>query len=435
MYEGLYDTRKGLSSPDAALIGAMTAMLLSPWNQWVHRRVERAHFCDEDAVHRQVSIDFTLPHWFHEIRETHGSDPKRHLVPLGFLGKGALINFSLRDEHGKALPLLTKSQNAQVASATLVAMAGAVLGEPVPEEIRSDIRQLVSEPAENALYTLNQLFTNPDTAHQSRIVLGNHSVFSEHAALLAQGFLALTMLEIRHHERRIIQLSHEVQFAPNKRGGFLRQLNRARRLAAGAPRLVYIQAASVSEAASYHLEVEAPEGHMISRLDSFRYPNLSQQHPIAGGFRRAHFHFSNVPHRRLAPVTLSLLPRKSTIIRFAVLTSLIAAAATVLVAIRYGHIHAHHGDEVATALLLAATGFVGLAVGRSGDGEMATALLFPLRVLAVVPVVLAIAAALVVVDGPPPSAAEPVLWALSAGIAVSSAILGRNWFVVWKATR
>jgi hypothetical protein len=66
---------------------------------------------------------------------------------------------------------------------------------------------------------------------------------------------------------------------------------------------------------------------------------------------------------------------------------------------------------------------------------MATALLFPLRVLAVIPVVLAITAALIVVDGPPPASAQPVLWALSAGIAISAAILGRNWFVVWKAAR
>lgn len=63
MYEGLYDTRKGLSSEDFELIGGMTARLMHPWEAWVHRRVDQVTFSDEDALCRSVSIDFTLPYW------------------------------------------------------------------------------------------------------------------------------------------------------------------------------------------------------------------------------------------------------------------------------------------------------------------------------------------------------------------------------------
>jgi hypothetical protein len=148
MYEGLYDTRKGLSKQDAALIGAMTAKLMFPWNHWVHRRVERAAFCDENALRRNVSVDFTLPDWFHRYRSTPDDRRRRQLVPLGFLRKGVLVNFSLQNECGESLPLLTAPQNAQVAEATLVALAQSTLGKKVPKAIRCDIRSLVREPSD-----------------------------------------------------------------------------------------------------------------------------------------------------------------------------------------------------------------------------------------------------------------------------------------------
>lgn len=432
MYEGLHDTRKGLSDDDATLIGDMTAELLLHWARWVHRRVERVHFCDEDAVHRDVSIDFTLPHWFHMIRETEAGG-KRQLVPLGFLSKGALIKFSLRDEHDSSLPLLTKDQNAQVAAATLTAIAREALdGEnDVPDEIQCDIRHLVSQPLEDAQNTLKELFEKPDQAFEARERLRNHKTFVEMAAQFAENFLALSMLNIREYERRIIHLSYETRFLENRLGGLLGQA----RLAVGAARRVYIAVRSASEAASYHLEVEAPEGHMISGRDSLRYPHPQKRDLVPGGFRRAHFHLSNMSSRRIAPAMVFLHPRRSTIIRFATLSCLLALAATLVVAIRYPLIQSNHGGEVATAILLTATGFVGFFIARNGDDEMANALLYPLRILAIIPVVSAFFAALVIVDSPPVASGQAALFSACFPMALSAAFLIRNWHVVSRAAK
>jgi len=435
MYEGLYDTRQGLSEEDAERVGLMTARLMFPWGRWVHRRVERVHFCDEDAVHRDVSIDFTLPYWFHLIRGTKPDEAKRQLVPLGFLSKGTLINFSLRDEHDSSRPLLTKSQNAQVATAVLIAIAKSALKVSVPDEIRCDIRNLVSQHQGEAQNTLKELFNNPDKASVARQALRKHHLFRESAIQFSQSFLALSMLHISHHERRVVHFSYETRFVGNKRGGLARQINRARKLAIGAPRKVSINVPSASEAASYHLEVEAPDGHMINRLNDYRRTNL-KGYPVPGSFRRAHFHISHAPSRRTVVATLSLLPRRSTVVRTATLACLISLAATVVVAIRYPEIQGGEGgNEVATALLLAVIGFVGLALGRSGEDEMATELLFPLRVLAVVPVLLAITAALVVVYKPSSTTGQYVLIALSSLIFISALLLGRNWYAVWRASQ
>jgi len=116
------------------------------------------------------------------------------------------------------------------------------------------------------------------------------------------------------------------------------------------------------------------------------------------------------------------------------LSCLIALAATLVVAIQYPEIRGHHGDEVATTLLLAATGFVGLALGRAGEDAMAAELLFPLRVLAVIPVLLAITAALVVVYQPTADAGQLILIVIAALIAGSAVPLARNWYVAWKAS-
>ncbi len=73
-------------------VGLLTAQLMLPWDNWVHRRVERVTFTDQDVIQRAVSIDFTLPYWFHERRGTplHGND--RQLVPLSLPGERARLS-------------------------------------------------------------------------------------------------------------------------------------------------------------------------------------------------------------------------------------------------------------------------------------------------------------------------------------------------------
>lgn len=395
MYEGLYDTRQGLSEPDAELIGAMTTRLLFPWDRWVYRRVEHVTFCDEDSVRRDISIDFTLPNWFHDYRGTEPHKPRRQLVPLGFLRKGVLVNFSLRDECNASLPLLITPQNAQVASATLIHLARIVIGTNVPEQIRCDIKSLVRDPPIDAAKIHHKLLTEPDSAHAARKLLSQNSNFLNAVSLFRDHFLALSMVDIARFERRVLHLSYEEIFWDIT---WLRQLARGWSLALGAPRILFISVPSASATASYHLEVEAPDGIMITRRESYYRPSRSvpvERYTASGGYKRAHFHFSNVATHSEAAAALHLRPRSSSVIRGATLTALLALIATVTIANRLPHMS---GDTAtATTLLLAATGLVGFIVIRSGESEIATSLLLPLRVLAILPVVLAVVAAIVVV--------------------------------------
>lgn len=432
MYDGLCDTRRGLSRRDAEVVGLMTARLILSWDRWLHRRVERLTFCDEDAIHRNVSIDFTLPQWFHAIRKTPKGQRTRQLVPLGFLRKGVLVNFGLRDEHGASLPLVTSEQDAQVALAVLTVLAEGILGGDVPEPVRGDLRSLVKNSSESARQTHFDLFNTRDNAWSARATLRKDDTFANAARLFREHFLAFTILDVARSERRILHLSYDESFWNNKKLG--QQLRRMWSMATGAARRLYISIPSAGESSSYHMEIEAPDGLMIAHRASYYQTadrtTTIERTPEPGGYRRAHFHFgTGLAPRGAVAAMIHLRPRRSTVIRGATLTALLAFLATAVVAIRYPHIHGGSGST-ATTLLLAATGLIGLIVVRSDENEMATALLYPLRVLAVTPVVLAVGAAAVVVADLGTCAGQAVLIAISALIGLSTGLLLRNWYLV-----
>lgn len=100
-------------------------VLVTDYPSWVHRRLESIEILDDSSVHRRVSIDLEIP--------TRLIDPEDlPFVPLTFLNKEVLRNFDLRDHEGHPIPMLTKSENGQLAGDTLVAAAEAVLNRVLP---------------------------------------------------------------------------------------------------------------------------------------------------------------------------------------------------------------------------------------------------------------------------------------------------------------
>ena len=428
MYEGLYDTRKGLSPGDAEVIGAMTARLMFPWDQWVHRRVDRVTFSDEDALCRDVSIDFTVPHWFHHMRQTR-LRPRRQLVPLGFLRKGAQINFTLRDRSYASLPLLSAPQNAQVAEGVLGYLAKRALGTPVPHQIMADMSSVIREKPGEAEDAYRRLFTARDSVSRQRSALATERMFANTAVLFRDSFLALSMIPLARHERTVVHFALEEQLF--NIGGVRRVLGQV----LGSPRIVTVGVSSPNEAASYHLEIEAPEGLMITEAVSFQHtrggPTIKRDQS-ASRLRRAHCHFAYVPARSSAGAYISLQPRRSSVIRAATLTALLTLASTIAIGVRFAHIESED-NAAAAALLLAVTGVVGLIVVRSNENEMATTLLFPLRVLAVVPAMLGVLAAIVVVIDPKPVIGYVCFGLIAASITGATSLLIRHWRKVRRA--
>jgi hypothetical protein len=87
-------------------IAVVTARLLAQPAAWVHRRVETITFLDDIRIRRHMSVDFTLPTLGLAIE----------YVPLSLVRKGLLKDLDVVDEEGRALPVLTLGQSAEVAA-------------------------------------------------------------------------------------------------------------------------------------------------------------------------------------------------------------------------------------------------------------------------------------------------------------------------------
>src|ERR1044072_723440 len=100
--------------------GART--LVGAWDDWVKRRVETVELLSDTTVRRRVSVDFRMRSWLPApVLQWAGS--QFHYIRIAQLEKGRMLRFDLRDETGRALPLLTRRKNAMISAATLAALA------------------------------------------------------------------------------------------------------------------------------------------------------------------------------------------------------------------------------------------------------------------------------------------------------------------------
>ncbi|MFL5844291.1 MAG: hypothetical protein ACJ762_06315 [Solirubrobacteraceae bacterium] len=98
--------------------------LAGRWDEWILRRVEQVWLINDAAVRRQITIDFRQREkLFGEAPMLIGKHHQVHFVPLTQLDKGQFTNFDLRDEDGRAVPLLTRRKTASLRAAALVRLA------------------------------------------------------------------------------------------------------------------------------------------------------------------------------------------------------------------------------------------------------------------------------------------------------------------------
>lgn len=439
MYRGLFNPRVGLSKEDFRTVGFLTAALVLRWNTWVHRRVERSKFTDEDVLHRSVSIDFTLPYWFHQERDTPRGGQKRQLVPLGLLRKGTLVNFSLADESGRSLPLLNTGQNRQVAEATLVAIGEQVIGDDMAASVRCDVRNLVDGDPNDADDHLADLYGRRDSAEYQRHLLQGSHFFQRVAEPLGHSFLALTMVKIGWHERRVLHVSYDESLWINEWVGPLGRFTIA---GLGRPRYIWLMLPAVGDTDSYHFEVEAPEDLQVTARAGFAAGPAAEGMPLrrvperAGSYQRAHIHFPPAEQGEEAVVSVALQPRASALVRAGFLSAVLTSATLVYLRLRFGVLNDRPGAAGPTAaLLLAFPGLVSVYLARSGENAMTTNLLWPVRVLALVPGLAAFVGAAALVAGSDGWATKTVLWVMAGVAGLSAVFLGLTWLRLWRARR
>lgn len=220
--------------------GVLMLGLVGAWDEWVHRRIESVQLKDPLRFMRRVSLDFRYPD-APPSEYSPGGEPIV-LVPLTLLRKRTLLNFSLRDETGAVLPLLTRTQNSNVAAATLAAYAELKADEtwtdgrgrpvlrnrPVPLSIFEDFLEIASGDRDDALRCWERLgspregeeavapggaYDRPGAAVW-REAMATDQEFMALTRDFALNYLALTPLVGGRGQRRVIKYSYEEVIEP-----------------------------------------------------------------------------------------------------------------------------------------------------------------------------------------------------------------------------
>jgi hypothetical protein len=113
-------------TPEERVLGFVAWRLVGAWKHWVRRRVESISYETAHTVRRRVSVDLRmLPELMSEPVVLWGDEPI-HYIPIAQLRKQRLVRFDLRDEDGRALPLVTTRRNCAITAAMLSAAAQSV---------------------------------------------------------------------------------------------------------------------------------------------------------------------------------------------------------------------------------------------------------------------------------------------------------------------
>jgi hypothetical protein len=208
---------KGLVGGDVSTelqdLGVLMLGLISKWDRWVDRRVETIRFHDVDTVRRSLSVDFTWPDIPTPFTQPDGTSP-RCLVPLAVLRKRRIVNFDLRDESGRALPMVTRRSNEAIAAAMLLAAAkawtdSATLGE-LPEGLIADFWAIATAPPSEAIVPWTKLGEpRSDGERLWRAAAVGSRPFRALAHDFVEAFVVSTVLSVHPDERRIIKLAYD----------------------------------------------------------------------------------------------------------------------------------------------------------------------------------------------------------------------------------
>lgn len=248
-------------APPEITAGVACAPLLAEPRSWIRRRVETIDMLAHEETHRRVSIDFMLTHEQYSALTIEDGV----VVPISVLTKERRRNFSLRDEGGRAVPVLGKQQNGDLAHMALLSAAYDALPEnpsdDVLEMLSADLRQVVMLPPEDALKTIFYLQRAAEAGDQWRAAIINDPICGTLLWTLSQNYLLLAVLAPDGPARRILKYSYSEDFIGRVRPATWSHRLRLWLRAIWLPdrRLFVIECPGAGLAASFHLEITTAE--------------------------------------------------------------------------------------------------------------------------------------------------------------------------------
>jgi hypothetical protein len=229
---------------------------------WAHRKVESAVLLEGDRARRRVSMDVTVPSlpWGPDEE-----DPPQVLVPLGTFAKDDMRQFDATDETGRSVSVLTAVDNANLATAFLIALIRAETGQEIEDAEKDEVRLCVESELPSSMHAAQGLV---------RRVGLDDTISQEFLERLAAEFILFALLPAEMAGRRtVVKFSYHWTVRHRLRARARdRVRDMGRRVMAGLgmrPYQLEIELGRPDTAMSLHLEVQAPAGLHCAGLTLF----------------------------------------------------------------------------------------------------------------------------------------------------------------------
>jgi hypothetical protein len=397
---------------------------------WVLRRVETLRIEDDNTVNVRVSTDYDLT--LTEAGETYtdllaeGALP-RLLLPLGFLAKKPLHDFSLTNQDGKAVSFLSQEETAPISIAALESLAEDLLDV---DELPQVVREFIVNVVEADEIEGEQLILEVETVSAGRsdwlamTTLWAHPEFKYVATNLARSFIAIASLpkESAEIQRCIIKYAYVTTLPWNWSSvgaDDVRLIDAVLVRMALRPAQASLDIPLVSNSRSYHVDVEAPANLELrsASIEQSREGIVKTLRKYKGKFTRAHLNvregsYGTVFEHKLI---LQVAPQRRGFVRDAMAATLFSfiALLAVFYFVRQG---SHSATSVPIPAITIIPGLLAAYLSRPTEHPLASRLYFGLRCVLALSALLAwLAAAITVIN-----VTDAVLEAGLAGLCVAS---------------
>jgi hypothetical protein len=441
--------------------------------RWVVRRVENVEFLDDRTARRRMSVDYASPE--SAVRLYRPSDDRWiRIVPLTVLRRKSLINFDLRDEDGRPMPLLGLRETQALTLAVARAWAAIAIGHQTSSGLPDSVDHFLEYAVAGDQAEMNTAYTTLNAAEDGPLaVLKRDRPFRTVLDRLAGTFILFTIDEGAEGMRRIVKFAYDEPLTlryrtssyqghddgPSpptygNRGRWMWRWERPARLASlgMTPTLIRFPVPAAELAASFHFEVSAPpdvsivEASLLAGLpnlylrespedDRHAWESASDGWPmrrrpsfdsIGGGYPTVDLHVADVPLGSLSRAQVSLQASTTGWLTTAVASTWLATA-TLLV----GFIADSPAGDVATTVLIGFAAAMVAALARPDPHRMVTRLLSLVRVLVGASTVLTLGGAIAVAF----ASADVARWCLGIFTLLSvmpTLLVTRSW---WLARR
>jgi hypothetical protein len=401
--------------PEAADLGAAEAILdqlfLFPARAR-HRKVESVRFIGDARVRRQISLDLD--------NTTDAAGP----LALTQLKKSPLVGFSVWEENGKPLSVLTTSENGKYAWALLVLTGELAIGGPLLPALLDELWVIARSPAREAEEKLLQLRAGDgDAATQFNNIVASGTdsaqIFDRRVEDFSKNFLLLVQQpEQRPGSRRIVKFAFDEPIDPGTRD--------LRSFLGLEPTEYAIDVPALGDAESYHLEVEAPDGLNILSGTLVTTPANEQPAVSTGGLAIAHFHEA-VAEPASGSATIAFRPQLRGFLRASLMVSLLATTLLLLGFLFPGSVESvEHQADAGAAILLIIPATLAASIARPTEHVLASHVLLGPRLASLVPAMALYASAVSVVLGLRGIPLQGVWGVGAAGSAGCAILLGVN---------